>query len=222
MSWLLFVLGLSFAEEQGMTIVVEASKDIEFYVSPIKVNDRTSEGLQIETVIDKDAAFTYLGAYIRNIKIANGRGGYEPASITGHDVKVYNERTIKYAWKDCNYKRSPLECSISNSHYYLETIVTVDNNQLVVKTTLYDPDAQIVLSSSTADDKIIRWIKQQEITVKQEQQQGGLLGGGGSATTIHKPKEEMPLKWEIPHSLTDRMIQQLMLGTSASIRLDLE
>jgi hypothetical protein len=67
----------------------------------------------------------------------------------------------------------------------------------------------------------VRWIRQQEITVRQEQQQGGLLGGSGQATTIHKPKEELPLKWEIPHTLTNRMIQQLILGTSASIRVEL-
>lgn len=219
MLWLL--TSLLFAQEPAMTMVVEASKDIEFFVAPIKVHDYTSENITIETVVDKDAAFTYMGSYIRNIKISNGRGGHAPASITGHDVKVYNERTIQYAWENCNYKRDPLACSVKNSHYYLETNVTVDDNQLVVKATLYDPEAQVVLSSSSTDDKIIRWIKQQEITIRQEQQQGGLLGGNGQATTIHKPKEELPLKWEIPHSLTNRMIQQLILGTSASIRLDI-
>ena len=220
MLWLL--TSLLFAQEPAITMVVEASRDIEFFVAPIKVHDYTSEDITIETVVDKDAAFTYMGSYIRNIKISTGRGGHAPASITGHDVKVYNERTIKYAWEDCNYRRDPLGCSVENSHYYLETIVTVDDNQLVVKATLYDPDAQVVLSSSRTDDKIVRWIKQQAITVRQEQQQGGLLGGGGQATTIHKPKEELPLKWEIPHTLTNKMIQQLILGTSASIKLDLD
>jgi len=220
MIWLL--TSLLFAQEPAMTMVVEASRDIEFYVAPIKVHDYTSENIVIEATVDKDAAFTYMGSYIRNIKISTGRGGHAPASITGHDVKVYNERTIKYAWEDCNYKRDPLGCSIKNSHYYLETIVTVDDNQLVVKATLYDSDAQVVLSSSRTDDKIVRWIKQQEITIRQEQQQGGLLGGSGQATTVHKPKEELPLKWEIPHTLTDRMVQQVILGTSASIKLDLD
>ena len=219
MFWLL--TSILFAQEPSMTMVVEASRDIEFFVAPIKVHDYTSEDVTIEAVIDKDAAFTYLGSYINNIKVSTGRGGYEPISLSDSDVKVYNERTIKYVWEDCNYRRDALGCSVKNSHYYLETIVTVDDNQLVVKATLYDPDAQVVISSSRTDDKIIRWIRQQEITIRQEQQQGGLLGGSGQATTIHKPKEEMPLKWEIPHTLTNRMIQQLILGTSASIRLDI-
>lgn len=208
-------------EDAQLEIVVDGHKEIEFYVSPIKVQDFTSEDVNIETVIDKDSAFTYFGSYIRNMKFDNGRGGHEPASITGHSVKVYNDRTIKYAWPDCNYKRDPLGCSYQNSHYFLETIVTVDDNQLVVKTTLYTPDAQVVSSSSRTNDKIIRWIKQQEITIRQEQSQGGLLGGGGSATTIHKPKEELPLKWEIPHTLTNSMIQQSILGMSM-ISLDLD
>ena len=214
MLWLL--TSLLFAGEPSMTIVVEASKDIEFYVAPIKVRNYTQE-TSVEMVIDKDAAFTYAGNYARNIKVSNGRGGYEPPSITGHKVMVYNDRTIKYAWEDCDYEKDALGCSVQNSHYYLETIVTVDDNQLVVKTTLYDPQAQVIVSSSTTDDKIVRWIRQQEITVTQ--QSGGLMGG--DTTTIHKPKEELPLKWEIPHSLTDRMIQQLMLGTFVSIRLDI-
>lgn len=215
MWWLLS--SLLFAEEPSMTMVVEASKDIEFYVAPIQVRNYTQE-TQVETVIDKDAAFTYVGNYVRHIKVSNGRGGYEPTSITGHKVMVYNDRTIKYAWDDCDYAKDALGCSVQNSHYYLETIVTVDDNQLVVKTTLYDPQAQVVVSSSSTDDKIVRWIRQQEITVTQ--QSGGLMRG--DTTTIHKPKEELPLKWEIPHSLTDRMIQQLMIGTFVSIRLDLD
>tara|TARA_R110001592_G_scaffold298747_1_gene569554 strand:- start:15 stop:674 length:660 start_codon:yes stop_codon:yes gene_type:complete len=219
MLWLL--TSLLFAQEPAMTIIVEASKDIEFYVSPIKIQNRALD-ISVEAVIDADAAFTYVGHYIKNIKVATGRGGYEPLSLSSYEARVYNERTIQYAWDNCNYKRDPLACAVQNSHYYVETIVTVDDNQLVAKVTIYDSNAQVFLSASTTDDKIVKWIKQQEITIKQEQQQAGLLGGGGSATTIHKPKEELPLKWEIPHSLTDRMIQQMLLGMFVSVKIDMD
>lgn len=219
MLWLL--TSLLFAQEPDMTMVVEASKDIEFFVSPIKIQNRAVD-ISVETVIDADAAFTYVGHYIKNIKVSTGRGGYEPLSLSGFEARVYNERTIQYAWDNCNYKRDPLACAVKNSHYYVETIVTVDDNQLVAKVTIYDSNAQVFLSASTTDDKIVKWIKQQEITIKQEQQQGGLLGGSGSATTIHKPKEELPLKWEIPHSLTDRMIQQMLLGMFISVKIDID
>jgi hypothetical protein len=219
MLWLL--TSLLFAQEPDMTIVVEASKNIEFFVSPIKIQNRAVD-ISVETVIDDDAAFTYVGHYIKNIKVSTGRGGYEPLSLSGYEARVYNERTIQYAWDNCNYKRDPLACAVQNSHYYVETIVTVDDNQLVTKVTIYDSNAQVFLSASSTNDKIVKWIKQQEITIKQEQQQGGLLGGGGSATTIHKPKEELPLKWEIPHSLTDKMIQQMLLGMFVSVKIDME
>lgn len=217
--WLLLT-SLLFAQEPDMTLVVEASKDIEFFVAPIQINNRALD-VSIETVIDPDAAFTYIGHYINNIKVSNGYGGYQPISISGYETRVYNERTIEYAWDNCNYKRDPLACAVQNSHYYVETVVTVDDNQLVAKVTIYDSNAQVFMSASTTDDKIVTWIKQQEITIKQEQQQGGLLGGGGSATTIHKPKEELPLKWEIPHSLTDRMLQQMLLGMFVSVKIDM-
>ena len=218
--WLLLT-SLLFAQEPALTIVVEASKDIEFFVAPIKIQNWAQE-ITVEAVIDPDAAFTYVGHYIKNIKVSNGHGGYDPVSLSTQETRVYNERTIQYAWDNCNYRRDPLACSVKNSHYYVETIVTVDDNQLVAKVTIYDSNAQVFLSASTTDDKIVKWIKQQEITIKQEQQQGGLLGGGGSATTIHKPKEELPLKWEIPHSLTDRMLQQMLLGMFVSVKIDMD
>lgn len=218
MLWLL--TSLLFAQEPSMTMVVEASKDIEFFVAPIKVSNQ-AQTMNIEAVIDSDAAFAYVGNYVKNIKVSNGHGGYEPISLSGQEARVYNERTIKYAWDNCNYRRDPLDCSVKNSHYFIETIVTVDDNQLVVRVTLYDSNAQVFLSASTTDDKIVKWIKQQEISMKQEQQQGGLLGGSGTATTVHIPKEEMPLKWEIPHSLTDGMLQQIVLGMFVSIKIDL-
>ena len=219
MWWLL--TGVLFAQEPSATIIVEASKDIEFYVAPIKVVNRATDA-NIETVIDSDSAFTYAGTYIRHLQVSNGYGGFEPISLSGESARVYNERTIKLAWENCNYRRDPLMCAYQNSHYYLETIVTVDNNQLVVKVTLYDPDAQVMLSSSRTDDKIVRWIKQQELTVIQQRQTGGLLGGDTTNTVIGKPKEELPLKWEIPHMLTDKMIQQIMLGMFVSLKIDLD
>lgn len=215
MFWLLS--SLLFAEEPSTTIIVEAHKDVEMYVSPIKVMNYTKH-TEVETIIDPDAAFTYAGSYFRYVKLSNGHGGFEPASITGHNLKVLNNRTVKYTWDNCNYDKDALGCSIQNNHYYLETIVTVDDNQLVVKTTLYDPNAQVVFSNSKTDDKIVRWIKQQEITITQTQQTSP-LGGGNTTTAINIPKEELPLKWEIPHRLTDDMLQQLMFGSFVGLKL---
>ena len=201
-------------------IEVVASRDVEIYVAPIKINNHAVT-TQIEAIIDKEAAFTYTGSYApNNVRVSNGRGGYVPLSLLDIDMMVYSERTIAYHWPDCNYKRDPLKCTVSNSQYLLETIVTVDDNQLVVRATLYDENTQVVGTSTRTNDKIIRWIRQQEITIRQEQQRGGILGGGGQATTIHKPKEELPLRWEIPHTLTDSLVRQTIIGLWTGLKIE--
>tara|TARA_B100002019_G_scaffold277402_1_gene277191 strand:+ start:12300 stop:12977 length:678 start_codon:yes stop_codon:yes gene_type:complete len=223
---LLLLACLAFAEEPeaietvaDAEIEVVASKDIEVFVAPIKINN-LSTGQTIEAVIDEDSAFAYTGSYApRNVKTVNDRGIYEPLSLAGVEMMVYNERTIGYHWPDCNYRRDPLKCTIANSQYFMETIITIDDNQLVVRSTLYDSYAQVVSTSTQTDNKIVRWIKQQETTVVVNQQNGGLLGGGGTTTTIHQPKEELPLKWEIPHMLTDKMIRDTVVGLWTGLRL---
>ncbi len=224
---LLLLTCLALAEEPEISetpadavIEVVASKDIEIFVAPIKVKNLSTDQ-KIEAIIDTDSAFTYTGSYApRNVKTLNARGVYEPLSMLGVEMMVYNERTIGYHWPDCNYRRDPLKCTIANSQYFLETIITVDDNQLVVRSTLYDSYAQVVTSSTRTDDKIVRWIKQQETTVVVNQQNGGMLGGGGTTTTIHQPKEELPLKWEIPHMLTDKMVRDTVIGLWTGLRLE--
>ena len=49
-------------------------------------------------------------------------------------------------------------------------------------------------SSSQSSQKIIRWIKQQQITVFKD--------------GFHLPKEELPLKWEIPYRLFQKDFEQ--------------
>ena len=223
MLWFLINLALPQelpTDQADAEIEVVASRDIEVFIAPIKIKNMSTEQ-SIEAIIDHDSAFVYSGAYApNNIKTKNDRGIYVPLSVAGVDMMIYNERTIKYHWPDCNYKADPLACTIANSQYFMETIITIDDNQLVVRATLYDSQAQIVGSSTKTDDKIIRWIKQQERTVVVNQQNGGLLGGGGTTTTIHQPKEELPLKWEIPHMLTDKLIRDVTIGLWTGRRLD--
>lgn len=214
--WLL-LSNLLFAQEPSATaeneLVVEAYRDIQVYVSPIRIVNGTEE-TKVESFIDRDSAFTYSGMYWKSSKVSERPNAWIPVTLGSRDLNVYNQDTISLVWDNCNYKRDPLMCSVKNDHYYVETTVHVDDNQLVVKSVLYDSDAQVVNVSRKADNKIIRWIKQQEVTVIQQQ---GMMG---SQTIVNKPKEEMPLKWEIPHMLTDNLIQQAMLGLWMGVRLE--
>ena len=240
MSWLLLVIGLAVAEEPQASIVVEAHREIEVYVAPIEV--MVSTNLEnIEAEIDSNAAFAYSSSYSHNAKIQTGHGAYEPVKLNHGRIKIYNEDTILYAWEDCNYKIKPLGCSIQNNHYYIETTVHVDDNELVVRTMLFDSDAQVIATGVSKNKKIIKWIKQQEIQQQQtiynqpatSSSQRNCSGSSCSTTqatvpsapmstvTTSKPKEEMPLKWVIPHKLLDRNIQQAMLLMWCSTRMDL-
>tara|TARA_Y100001938_G_C8095380_1_gene437767 strand:+ start:2854 stop:3576 length:723 start_codon:yes stop_codon:yes gene_type:complete len=239
MSWLLLMFGLAVAEEPSAEIIVEAHRDIEVYVAPIEIIVSTNLE-NIEAEVDANSAFAYSSMYSHNAKIKNERGAYEPVELNNDRIKVYNEDTIVYAWDDCNYKIKPLACSVQNSHYYIETTVHVDDNELVVRTMMFDSDAQVIAQGVSTNRKIIKWIKQQEIqqqqTLYNQNVQGNQrncnttscspAGGVSSMSPINtitttKPKEELPLKWTIPHRLLNKNIQQAMLLMWCSTRMDI-
>jgi len=106
---------------------------------------------------------------------------------------------------------------------------------------LFDSDAQVIAQGVSTDRKIIKWIKQQEIkqqqTLYNQNVQGQSqrncgpnscsTGGAVSSTspmvtvTTSKPKEELPLKWVIPHRLLNRHVQQATLLMWCSTRMEL-
>mgnify|MGYP001184501364 CR=1 FL=1 len=197
--------------EADETIVVEAHKDFEVYVMPVVMDIQSTE---VEAVMAKKTVFSYASRFAKQAKVRNERDtGYENVSIR-HDIKVYDEDTIEYIWDNCNYKREPKKCAYQNNHMLLETIVTVDDHQIVVNMILYDSDLTALGSSVYTSDSKIHWIRQQEITVSQQQ---GLLG---NSTTVHKPKEELPLKWLIPTNLLDKHISQASALLWVGVRLN--
>ena len=245
---LMFLLGYAFCEEPAMTIEVVASTDIEVYVAPIEVIVSTAVE-NIEAEIDPTQAFAYSSRFWHNAKVKNARGIYEPVKMHHDRIFVYSEDTIQYAWEDCDYKLKPMACSMKNGHFYLETTVHVDDNELVVRAILFDPHAQVIAMGTSTDRKIIKWIKQQEIKQQttvypnqgqmpqtqiqpQSNCQDGTTcaspnilipnGGPTSQTTMEKPLEKMPLRWTIDHMLLNKHVHQAMLLMWASTRMDLD
>ena len=107
-------------------------------------------------------------------------------------------------------------CSYESGNYYVETIVTIDDNQLTVRMTMYDPNLQVVNSSIATEEMEVNWIKQQEVTNVQQ------TARDGTKTNItHHGLERMPLKWEIPHHLLEKHIREAAseLWLGARIRL---
>tara|TARA_R110001599_G_scaffold268702_1_gene469586 strand:- start:1018 stop:1617 length:600 start_codon:yes stop_codon:yes gene_type:complete len=182
---------------------------IDVYVSPIKfINRASNESITISH--EQDAPFYYSSLYARSAKMKNGYGGHEVIE----KARVYGQETIKYAHSDCNYRRDALECSIKNDHYYVETIVTYNNDQVIFRAILYGPDGTIINTSSRTDEMIVNWIKQQEITIIESE------GRGVKQTMTHYGKEDLPLKWEIPYKLVQHDVHQTIKGLWTGIKLD--
>ena len=215
MLFLYFLLAFASGQEPenqvDETIVVEAHRDFEVYVAPTVMDIQSTE---VEAVMAKKTVFSYASRYASGAKVRNERNtGYENVNIN-HKIKVYDEDTIEYVWDNCNYKREPKKCAYQNNHMLLETIVTVDDHQIVVNMILYGSDLTVLGSTVYTSDSKIHWIKQQEITVSQQQ------SFMGNSTTVNKPKEELPLKWLIPTNLLDKHIWQASALLWTGVRLN--
>ena len=220
----------------GMEIVVEAHKDFEVYVAPIKYN---IDDDSIEAFVDPESVFAYSSQHWHMAKIDNGYGGYEPIKLNTDGFRVYSEDTIKYAWDNCNYSRDSKACSFKNNHYLLETTISVDENELVVNMMLYDSSLQVVARGSSSSRKKVKWIKQQasnsssvsssnispqnnctaQSCTQPNLNSANLSLNSVNITTNSNDKEELPLKFEVPHRLLDKHIHQASMGLWLSLRI---
>ena len=192
-----FLIGMAFGETFNV------------YVSPIKFDNRATNP-NITISHEEEAPYYYSSLYSRLAKQSNGHGGYEPVE----KVRVYNRHTIEVLYPDCNYRRRPILCAIENGHYYVETTVTLNDDQMIFRTTLYAPDGTILNTATRTDEMVVNWIRQQEVTVVETETRQG------KQTMTHYGKEEMPLKWEIPYRLLQYHAQQASMGLWVGIKLN--
>tara|TARA_B100000242_G_C43019012_1_gene474090 strand:- start:51 stop:713 length:663 start_codon:yes stop_codon:yes gene_type:complete len=192
------------------TIIVEAHKDFEVYVAPPVVSIQSTE---VEAVLAEKTIFTYAARHARQAKVRNERNTAWEIVTLNHKIKVYDEDTIEFVWDNCDYKREAKKCAYQNNHMLQETLITVDDHQIVVNMILYDSDLTVIGTSVYTTDSEINWIKQQEVTMVTQQ---GMLG---NSTMVNMPKEELPLKWLIPANLLDKQISQASALLWIGVRL---
>lgn len=186
------------------------AETIDFYVAPTIVENHT-RNKEIEQDIDVQLAFAISSSYKESFKvIKNNR--HMSAREAFDEIRVFNNETIKY-YSDCDYEKEPMKCSFGNN-YYVETVVTVDDNQLIVRMTMYDPNLQVVSNGYSTEDMIVNWIKQQEVTYIQQTAQDGT-----KTDLTHYGLERLPLKWEIPHHLLEKHIRQATVGCWLGIKI---
>ena len=184
------------------------ANEINIYVEPMKVY---KDGTEVINYISNQIVFTHSSQYV---KMAKQKSEYGWELIENADnVNVYNEKSISYRFKGCDYTEDALGCSVRNKHYYVRTFLELREDEALIIQQLFDSKARIVSSATSSSKKIIQWIKQQEVTVIQSQ---GLMG---SQTVTHKPKEELPLKWEIPWRIFSNNFRQMSLRLWAGVKL---
>ena len=233
----LYAMPIPDDEIVNATIVVEARKNMVVYVETPTI---TNSSKNLSSDFNSDSILGYVNSHARLGKVKNDRGIYEPVTMHTEKIEVYDSRTIEYAYSDCNYKRDPLICGIQNDHYTVRTNISINDQEIVVRMTLFDSSALIVNSSSYSSREIVRWIKQQEENITTSTQPTGAqtISGGNncndnscsaisrtqqlSATTktVNRPKEELPLRFAIPPKLLEKNLHQASIGLFAGVKLD--
>ena len=188
MMLLLFFVSLVFAQ------------DIIVYASPLEVR---RNGSLISNGFGNEIVF---GLASRHGRHARAKRDFAWEYIADSDYFfVYNEKTIAYRFDGCDYKEAPVACSVKNKHYYVRGFVDLREDEGTITFQLWSPKGIIVSFSSQSSQKIIRWIKQQQITVFKD--------------GFHLPKEELPLKWEIPYRLFQKDFEQASMKLWTGIKL---
>jgi len=219
-----FLFGLALAEEPMLEITVEAHKDIEVYVAPTKVLNKT----EIPYQLDETSVFGHTVDDVKWIQV-KGLYGYETID---DDVYVYNQDTIKFAWQDCDYNIKPRECSYQNGHYILESYITFDKQQAVVRLILYDENLVPVAQSTTSNSRVVKITKREKTTRQVGQTVGGQQRScgptscstqpirGASSTYAQTIKEDLePSVVVIEPRLLDRDIKQASIRLWSSVRI---
>lgn len=210
------------------SITVEATKDLELYVAPINVINASTKP-RIEAVIGDYSVYGYASMHSHNAEISNGFGGYEPIGIRYDKFAIYDKNTIAYVIPDCDYEKDAKKCVFENDQFLLETNITVDDNQLVIQMLLFDSDLQVIASSIRTSEKFRRFIRQQEIKRQSTTFPGQQSNCSQTTCTppqrttivsgLHKPKEELPLLWEVPHFLLDKHVSQASILLWCSVKI---
>lgn len=176
------------------------AQDIIVYASPLEVR---RNGSIISNNFNSEIIFNLASLHGR---LAMAKRDFAWEFIGNSDYfLVYNNKTIEYRFDGCDYDKKPIACSVKNKHYYVRAYVDLREDEGVITFELWSPKGTIINSTSESSYKIIQWIRQQEITVYKD--------------GFHLPKEELPLKWEIPYRLFRRHFEEASMKLWTGVRL---
>ena len=220
-----FLFGFALAEEPMLEMTVEAHKDIEIYVAPTKILNKTKIPYQLDST-------SVFGHAVSDVNYIQEKTMYGYATIDD-GVLVYNVDTIKFAWPDCNYSEKPRECAYQNGHYILESYITFDKQQITVRLILFDENLTPIGQSTQTNTRIVKR-KEREKTTRRVGQSPGIQQRqcgptscstqritGAASTYVETTKEEQePLITIIEPRLLDKDIKQASMKLWTSIKID--
>ena len=220
-----FLFGLAVAGEPSMEMIVEAHRDLEVYVAPTKIVNKTKIPYQLDST-------SVFGHTVNDVNYIQEKTMYGYATIDD-DVLVYNTDTIKFAWPDCNYDKKARECAYQNGHYILESYITFDKQQITVRLILFDENLTPVGQSTQTNTRIVKR-KEREKTTRRVGQSPGIQQRqcgpnscstqrirGAASTYVETTKEEIePLVTIIEPRLLDKDIKQASMKLWTSIRIE--
>ena len=192
-----------------------ADKDLKYltiYVDKPEVYNEVSD--KVTSKINDKTIVGYVSKHVKNSKAKSGYSTWSSVTEVYDKIRVYDQETIEYMHSGCNYKREALKCGVKNGHYTVKTYINITEHEITTKMILYNPEALIVNHSTANSREIVRWIKQQELIIVQRQSMAG------TETMIHKPKEELPLKWQIPPKIWDTHFYKMSIGLFTAVKLD--
>ena len=220
-----FLFGLAMAGEPLYEMTVEAHKEIEVYVAPTKVVNKT----EIPYQLDETSVFGHTADDVKWIQ-QKGLYGYE---TTDEPVSVYNIDTIKYTWPDCDYSVKPRECAFKNGHYILESYITFDKQQVVVRLILYDERLVPVAQSTATNTRVVKITPREKVTRQVGSAPSGVQRQCGPTSCSTQPirgavstyaqttKEDLePSVVIIEPRLLDKDIKQASMRLWTSVRID--
>tara|TARA_Y100000592_G_C5469629_1_gene318666 strand:+ start:173 stop:889 length:717 start_codon:yes stop_codon:yes gene_type:complete len=224
-----FLFGMAFAGDPIPEIIVESRKDIEVFVAPTEIINKT----KIPYHMDSTSVF---GHTINDVSNAQKLTQYGYVSMDD-DISVYNPDTIKFAWDNCDYSINYRQCSHENGHYLLESYIVFNKEQVTVRLILFDENMKPVAQTVQNNSRIVKIFKKQKVsraiipmggtTVAPRRQCGptscstirGGVGGSISAYTQTTTEDLEPSVIIIEPKLLDRDIQQASVRLWTSIRI---
>ena len=214
---MLLLLGslLAGAEEPALSIVVSDSPYEEIYMEEPRVI------CTVPCMFEQDSSLIFVEAN------RNHHTWFRSGKVSA----IYNQETVQYTYKDCDFKKNALMCAHENNLWVLRTTIAQDSESASINLVLLDENAVPVGQSSIAKFKKTTIIERKKVTHQQLRGQAMETKScdeeSGNCTTlpiqmqgqsVRQTEDLQPVVIDIPPSLTARDINQAMIMLYDSVR----